>query len=238
MAVLNLIPSRKERLGDRLYGQILEQIIAGGLKEGDKLPSEHQICQSFQVSRPTVREALMRLHADGLVVTRHGSGTYVQRRPSGHLTRLAEISDIAGLLRCMEVRIALEGQAASLAAERRSPEAMERIGAALAALRAAFGGEAVPAGADFAFHIAVAAASGNALFPHILETLQDTVHTMMTVALGITRAGSKDRARRVMEEHEAIAEAIAAGDAEGAGLAMRYHLHRSRQRVTDRQLDV
>lgn len=60
----------------------------------------------------------------------------------------------------------------------------------------------------------------------------------MTVALGLTRAGSKERARRVVEEHEAIAEAIQAGDAEAASHAVRYHLHRSRQRVTDGQRDA
>jgi len=60
----------------------------------------------------------------------------------------------------------------------------------------------------------------------------------MGVALSITQAGSQERARRVLDEHAAIAEAIARGDAEAADLAMRYHLHRSRQRVTDRQRDV
>jgi DNA-binding FadR family transcriptional regulator len=67
--------------------------------------------------------------------------------------------------------------------------------------------------------------------------LNETIQQAMTVALGITRGGTKDRARRVVEEHEAIAETIARGDAEGAGLAMRYHLHRARQRVTDGQRD-
>src|SRR5271168_1372099 len=97
---LRLVPRPRERLGDLLYGQILERIVSGALKEGDKLPSENQICQAFGVSRPTVREALMRLHADGLVTTRQGSGTFVQKRPSDHLTRLAKVSDIAGMLRC------------------------------------------------------------------------------------------------------------------------------------------
>jgi DNA-binding FadR family transcriptional regulator len=238
MTRLTLVPQRRERLADQLYGQILEQIVSGVLKEGDKLPSENQICQTSQVSRPTVREALMRLHADGLVTTRQGSGTFVQKRPSGHLTRLAEISDVAGLLRCLEVRIALEGQAASLAALRRTPAQMERITATLAALHVAFDTGSVPARTDFAFHLAVAAASGNALFAELLEALHETIHQAMTVALGITRAGSKDRARRVFEEHEAIAEAIARGDGEAAGLAMRYHLHRSRLRVTDGQRDL
>ena len=70
MSELKLVPRRGERLGDQLYGQILQQIASGALKEGEKLPSENQICRSFQVSRPTVREALTRLHADGLVTTR------------------------------------------------------------------------------------------------------------------------------------------------------------------------
>jgi GntR family transcriptional repressor for pyruvate dehydrogenase complex len=184
-----------------------------------------------------VREALMRLHADGLVTTRQGSGTFVQKRPSGHLTRLAKVSDIAGMLRCMEVRIAIEGQAATLAAQRRSPNQMDGIFEALSALQISFEGTAVPARADYDFHLAVAKASGNALFADLLDMLNETIESTMTVALGITRAGSKERARRVVEEHEAIAEAIGRGDAEGAGLAMRYHLHRSRQRVTDGQRD-
>lgn len=237
MNVLNLIPERKERLGDRLYGQILEQIVSGALREGDKLPSENQICRSFGVSRPTVREALMRLHADGLVITRHGSGTFVQHRPSGHLTRLAPGADVAGMLRCLEVRMGLEGQAASLAAQRRTPAQLDQVKFALADLRAALEAETAPAKADYAFHRAVAAATGNPLFVHMLESLHEPIEHAMTVALGVTQAESQQRARRVFEEHEAIAEAIAQGDAEAAGLAMRYHLQRSRQRVTDGQRD-
>lgn len=238
MSELKLVRQQRERLGDQLYGQILEQIVSGTLKEGDKLPSENQICRAFQVSRPTVREALMRLHADGLVTTRQGSGTFVQKRPSDHLTRLAKVSDVAGMLRCLEVRIGLEGRAAALAAQRRTPEQMRCVNEALDALRTSFGGEAVPARADYEFHHAVANASGNALFADLLEMLSNTIQGAMTVALGITRAGSKERARRVVEEHEAIAEAIERGDTEAAGLAMRHHLHRSRQRVTDGQRDM
>ena len=233
-----LEPGQRERLGDQLYGQILEQIVSGALKEGDKLPSENKICQAFGVSRPTVRAALMRLNADGLVITRQGSGTFLQKRPSDHLTRLAKVSDIAGMLRCQEVRIALEGQSARLAALRRTQVEMEGIGVALDALRVAFDGSGVPADADYAFHLAVARASGNNLFADILEMLHETIQHAMTVGLGITRTGSKDRAQRVVEEHEAIAEAIARGDGEAADLAMRYHLHRSRQRMTDGQRDL
>jgi len=162
----------------------------------------------------------------------------LQKRPSDHLTRLAKVSDIAGMLRCQEVRIALEGQSARLAALRRTQHEMEKINAALEALHVAFDGTGVPADADYAFHLAVARASGNNLFADILEMLHETIQHAMTVGLGITRTGSKDRAQRVVEEHEAIAEAIARGDGEAADLAMRYHLHRSRQRMTDGQRDL
>jgi DNA-binding FadR family transcriptional regulator len=235
---LKLAPGRRERLGDQLYGQLLERIVSGALKAGDKLPSENEICRSFHVSRPTVREAMMRLNADGLVVTRQGSGTFVQKRPSGHLVRLADVADVAGMLRCQEVRIALEGQTAALAAQRRTPGQLNQIFVALDGLLAALDGAGAPAQADFAFHQAVAMASGNALFTELLEMLNERIQHLMQVALSITRAGSKERARRVLEEHEAIAEAIEGGDAEAASLAMRYHLHRSRQRFTDGQRDL
>lgn len=237
MSGLSLVPGRKERLGDQLYGQILEQIVSGALKEGDKLPSENQICRSFNVSRPTVREALMRLHADGLITTRQGSGTFVQRRPPDHLIRLSDGAGVAGMLRSLEVRIPLEAQAAALAARRRTTAQMDRIIRAMGALRAAFETGEVPPARDFEFHMTVAAASGNPLFGEVLHTLEQAIQGAMSVALGITRTGSRDRARRVVEEHEAIVDAIARQDQEEAALAMRYHLHRARQRVTDGQRD-
>ena len=237
MSDLKLTPGRRERLGDMLYGQLLDQIVSGALTEGEKLPSENKICQAFQVSRPTVRAALTRLHADGLVTTRQGSGTFVQKRPSDHLMRLAKVSDVAGMLRCLEIRIALEGQAATLAALRHTPKQLERIKATLDALKAGFKAVVIPARADFEFHLAVAEASGNELFAELLGILHDPIEQAMTLALSLTRAGSAERARRVIDEHEAIFDAVGRGDAEAAGLAMRYHLHRARQRLTDRQRD-
>ena len=237
-AGLTLRPGRRERLGDQLYGQILQQIVSGALQEGDKLPSENEICRRFNVSRPTVREALMRLNADGLVVSRQGAGSFVQRRPSGHLTRLADAADVAGMLRCIEVRIGLEGQAASLAAQRRTAAQLEAIARAFAGLRESFAQGKTAAPSDLAFHVGVARASGNDLFSDLLATLRTGMEHSMAVALGITREGSKDRARRVIEEHEAIYDAIARGDANAAELAMRYHLDRSRQRITDGTQDL
>ncbi len=238
MAGLKLQPKRKERLGDQLYGQILEQIVSGTLKEGDKLPSEKELCLMFEVSRPVVREAMMLLQADGLVVARQGSGTYVQRRPPQGLIALAGASDVAGMLRCYELRVPLEGEAAALAAKRRSPGQLAQIKAALDDLGRAFETRTSASTADFAFHRAVAEASCNEMFVSILETLHAAVENCMAVALNITAQGSAERSRRVLDEHSRIHEAIAMGDAEAANLAMRYHINRARQRITDQQQDA
>ena len=68
------------RYADRVYEQILGQIVAGDFKIGDRLPSENQLGTEYDVSRAVVREALARLYADGVTVTRRGAGTYVQRQ--------------------------------------------------------------------------------------------------------------------------------------------------------------
>lgn len=237
LVIPKLVTQGKQRLVDVLYGQILEQIVSGALQEGDRLPSEHQICQQWNVSRPTVREALMRLRADGLVMARQGAGTFVSKRPSDLLIRLATVSDVPGLLRCMEVRSALEGQAAGFAALRRTPEQMAAIERALHTLGSALDGGAASAEEDFAFHVAVAEASGNGMFVGILQLLGAPVKHAMSVALGITQATSRARGDRVFSEHQAVAEAIAAGDVDAATLCMRHHLHRARQRIMDRQRD-
>jgi len=238
MSSLTLMPKKRERLADQLYGQILEQIVSGVLGAGDRLPSEKQICERFGVSRPIVREALLRLQADGLVVSRQGSGSFVQRRPPQSLTRFVQSEDVAPILRCLEARIPVEGQAAALAAIRHTPSQLAAIGRALGELGDRLASGQLAISADLAFHRAVAEASGNGLFTQMLELLHETIERSMTMALSITREGSRDRAARVLEEHRAIYDAIAAGDLQGAELAMRYHLNRSRQRITDGQRDL
>ena len=238
MSNLILVPEKKERLGDRLYGQILEQIAAGTLRPGDKLPSENELSRAFNVSRPVIRQALVRLQADGLVATRKGLGTIVQKAPPEGLTRFSQPSDVAHMLRCLELRLAVEGQAAAWAAQRHSTSELRRIGRALEVMGEQLtrdGG--VTAAADLAFHQSVAAASGNILFEQVLQSLDEAIRRGMIIALGLTKERSPERAQRVVDEHRAIYDAIARRDAQGAELAMRYHLDRVRQRVTDGKRD-
>src|SRR5205814_1620728 len=106
----NAPAQRRGRLGDQVYGRLLEEIVSGRYVVGDRLPGENDLAQTFEVSRPVVREALNRLQADGLVTSRQGAGSFVARVPPRQIVKLAPGASIAGILRTFEVRIALEGQ--------------------------------------------------------------------------------------------------------------------------------
>jgi DNA-binding FadR family transcriptional regulator len=231
------MPPKRERLADTLYGRFMQQLASGLYSEGDKLPTEKELCTLFDVSRPVVREALMRLQADGLVVARQGAGTFVKKRPPRRLIDLAPTAELAGFLRSFEIRIALEGQAAKLAATRRTDAQLDEIATNLALMSGAIERGEPARDHDFAFHRAVASASGNELFVIVLDTIAPFVGGSMTLALGLTREGSPERSVRVLDEHARIHEAIAQGDGDGAELAMRYHIDQARRRVTDRRRD-
>ena len=89
MSDLIIKPNKADKLANQLYEQILDWIISGMLTEGDKLPSENELCKSFQVSRPIVREAMLKLQNDALVNTKKGIGTFVLHSPLKDLSKFA-----------------------------------------------------------------------------------------------------------------------------------------------------
>ena len=123
-----------EGLADRVYRDLLDQIIQGNLKEGDKLATEQALSEQFGTSRPTVREALSRLRADGIVTSRQGAGTFVTRRPDPDLPRFMPLDSLSDVRRVLEFRTFLESGAAALAAEMAEAQDLENIQAALARL--------------------------------------------------------------------------------------------------------
>ncbi len=220
-------------LADRVYGEILSQIISGTLEVGAKLPSENDYCRMFSVSRPIVRMALSRLCADGIVERKRGSGTYIKRRPSRRLSDFAQPGDLAVLLQCIEYRIEVEGTGAALAAERRSAKQLDDIRAAFDRLSTEAVSDFVTPESDLGFHKAIAAATGNIFFIDTLSMLHEPVVRLLNVSLGMTRTSNPQRIQQVRDEHTEIFEAIHAGDPVLASAAMRMHLARSRRRLTD-----
>jgi GntR family transcriptional repressor for pyruvate dehydrogenase complex len=221
------------RYADRVYEQILGQIVAGEFKIGDRLPSENQLGSQHEVSRAVVREALARLYADGVTITRRGAGTYVQRQPGREFLRLAPIGGIADLMRCFEFRIGLEGEAASLAAQRRTEEQMAAIDEAFEQLNRVNATGLVGVEEDIRFHGTIAAATRNQLFIQTLDALAVHVVNGMKITRSLSLTRSKKRLTLVQDEHRRVVEAIREFDEEHAREFMRTHISNARKRVLD-----
>ncbi|MBS0525367.1 MAG: FadR family transcriptional regulator, partial [Proteobacteria bacterium] len=173
------------------------------------------------------------LRADGLVVTRRGSGTYVADNPTASPFRIAaaRLGRLRDVLDVMELRLAVEVEAAGFAAERCSRRHVAAVKAALRAIDRALKSGKGAVAEDFAFHRAIAEATGNAQFPRFLGFLGSHVMPRQSVRLSVdTPAGRRAYLERVQHEHSRIVAGIAAGDPVEARRAMRDHLTRSLER--------
>ncbi|GAA4511135.1 FadR/GntR family transcriptional regulator [Brevibacterium yomogidense] len=211
------------------------EIASGTLRPGDRLPSEGMLIERFGVSRTVVREAIGRLRAEGLVRTQRGSGSFALTPPGHHADaqRPAFPTDTAEQrTQLLEFRIALESEAAALAAARCSSSALDDMRQALTDFTAAAHVPAAALEADFAFHRAVAAASGNAHIAHALAELGPSMIVMPAHRLAAHPAGGpSDHIAEVEAEHSSVLRAIAAGDPLAAAACMRAHLSNSLART-------
>lgn len=217
------------------------RIVSGAVAVGEKLPSEAALIAEHAVSRTVVREALSRLQADGLIRTRRGSGSYALTPPTRATTASEEAED-AALARTpaerralLEYRVAVETEAAALAARRRDPARLRLLSAALAGLAAAGDHPADAVEHDFTFHRELAAAAAN---PHLLRAVEALGPAMIAMpAPRLARGGSDARHRQVVAEHRAVLDAVVEQDPQAAAAAMRAHLTASRRRLLGAQDD-
>ncbi|MCP3717146.1 FadR/GntR family transcriptional regulator [Paraburkholderia sp. CNPSo 3281] len=215
----------------RIYSDILNRIIEGEYKEGERLPTEHMLAERFATSRPTVREALAQLRADGIIATRHGSGTTVMRRPDPDVRRFAPLETLSDIRRCYEYRVVVEAGAASLAAQKAEDEDIAAIQREWDNLQTIVETSGIGAKDDFAFHMAVARASKNQFFITALSGIQEQMVFSMNLSRNLSLVKSIERQRLVQQEHLEVLEAIQARDAERASTAMRAHLERAVNRM-------
>ncbi|MFC6446635.1 FadR/GntR family transcriptional regulator [Shinella zoogloeoides] len=212
---------------------IRAQIAKGRFKSGDRLPSEAQLTQEFGVSRTVVREAIAALRSDELVEARQGVGVFVLEPPARtrRVFQNADLARVSSLIEMLELRTAVEGDAAGLAALRRSPGQEEKIFEAFDAFRTSAEKGEPTAETDFAFHLAIAEATNNPRFAEFLHALGPAVIPRRAVAAdGEETVLPNADMRRIVAEHEAILAAIQNGDEDGARAAMRSHLKNSQTR--------
>lgn len=231
IAVPSTGDERPPKLSDRVYANIVERILSGEYAEGARLPSEAELAQMNQVSRPIVREALSRLRDDGLVRSHQGAGSFVKRRPDRAMLEFAPLESLADMQRCFEFRAALEGESARLAALNADDEAIAAIERALQLLEKRIRDEELGVDADFGFHLAIARATNNRFFTDTLLSLKEQITYGQNLArnLGLRRPGH--HLPEVQEEHRRIFLAIRSGDPEAARQRMRTHIGNSRRRV-------
>ena len=217
-------------LAERVLARLGADIRGGRLAPGARLPTEQELTSSMGVSRTVVREAVAALRADGLVVTRRGSGAYVAENPATSPFRIAapQRGRLSDVLDVMELRLAVEVEAAGFAAERATRRQVAAVRTALHDIdRALRQGEGAVA-EDFAFHRAIAEATGNAQFPRFLAFLGSHVIPRQSVRLSVdTPADRRIYLERIQNEHGRIVAGIAGGDPAEARRAMRDHLTRS-----------
>jgi GntR family transcriptional repressor for pyruvate dehydrogenase complex len=226
----------KQTLAVSLVDSLRRRIVDGTIPSGEKLPSESALIAEFGVSRTVVREAISRLQAEGLVYTRRGSGSFALTPPSvdeespGGMRRPRTLEERRALL---AFRAGVESEAAALAAANATPGMISALDDALAAFDAAGNHPATAVSCDFAFHRAVAEASGNFYFVDALLSLGPAMIAMPPQRLepADDGCGQSERLHRVAVEHTAVRNAIAAGDPLTAAAAMRLHLANSRARL-------
>ena len=213
--------------------RIAGEITSAKLAPGAKLPTEQEMVAAMGVSRTVVREAVAALRAQGLVVTRQGAGAFVAPDIESRPFRLAfdGLPSIAEVLEVMELRASVEVEAAAIAAGRGTTAARRRVGRALVASDAALRPGESAIDEDFAFHHAIAAATGNPQFLHFLEYLGRFVIPRQSIRVAAHRPeGQRAYLDTFQREHVAIHDAIAAGDSTAAREAMRLHLGNSQAR--------
>lgn len=221
-----------ERLSDRLAAVLQARIESGEWPPGHRLPTEQQCIEQFGVSRTVVREAVSRLKSMGLLLSRQGSGMFVAPKSQARALAFdpAVLTSLEAVLHVVEVRRALEGGVAALAAERIDADKAEAIRQSLRALDDAVARGEDGVEQDLQFHRTVAQATDNPHFQRLLDFLDQYQRD----AIQVTRANEAmhgDFMRQVGAEHAAIARAVIAGQPEAARKAAARHMANAAQRI-------
>lgn len=193
---------------DDVHEALLERIVAGELAPGTRLRQE-ALADELGVSRTPLREALVRLASEGLVEFMPNRGATVARR------------DFGDMQQAWRARLVIEPGAARLAAERRDAESIERLRESLRRQRGVAGDVTTSFALNREFHLTLVRASGNAHLGKFADLLWLT-----RIGVPIFARQARDRAQILAwaDEHEAITEAVAAGQAARAERLTRDHI--------------
>lgn len=230
----------KKNYSDQVFQYLFHEIKSGKMKPGDKLPNERELSQALGVSRPSLREALRAMSQLGLVVTRHGGGTYINNYDDIYLMSILQYITIISddlLIDLIQVRKTLEAEATRLAAKNATDEDLEKIenyARERAELCERYADDLSQVREqlntlDYLFHKSIAEASKNKVIPAFIVS----IHATFTEHQNRVSAKA-DIAKHVNDKHMQIVQALKQRDEKLAKTLMYEHL----QMVEDTLLDM
>ena len=228
-------PAPVGRRTERVYQELLLGIREGRYRTNSRLPTEHELAETFDVSRPVVRNALALLRREGLVRSVQGSGTIVLSRDHPVPVPADAVGgSVRDLQRCFEFRLLIEGEAAHAAALRHTPQSLERLSDSIYAAH----GATVP-GPDrafqtFDFHRAVALAGDNMFFQQSLDLVENSAGFRVYLSRRGRGTDSLSQVAQVNAEHIEILRLIERRQAVEARDAMRAHIQRAYDHFMER----
>lgn len=226
------VPLQQGRVADIIADRILQMIKSEQLRPGNRLPPERELASLLGTSRPSLREALRSLQANGYVEIRHGAGVFVQNPATSRTLRDAVLAEEMSLAELFDMREVLELPAAGWAAAKQDSVRLARVQEAFEAVDEASSEELERDEIDWrrmqtldaAFHLSIVQAAGNRFLSQTLTVLQDILSRSMETTLQIP-----GRLARSQVDHRRILDAVLAGDPVAARRAVAAHIRGARK---------
>lgn len=225
-------PIQSAKVFERVAEQIERRILDGELRSGDRLPTERDLAEQFQVSRTAVREAMKILAQKGLVDMRPGRGTIVidgAHQAMEHSIGLAmklKLGEVGGSDNLVEVRAILETEIAALAAARATEKEIAAMREAIRVMDGSLDDADAFIAADNQFHEALAQATQNVLILILVNSIVNLLSEQRKQIFGV-----EGGPQRGQFHHRHILESVIQRDPEMARAAMRAHLLQVREDV-------
>jgi len=219
-------PVKHRNIADQVIEQLRDMKYRGEIGPGERLMSERDLSDLFKVGRPTVRTAMQRLIDQGLVESRRGVGVFVldqekivEKRPllqalNGETYSIADIQ---------EIRMALEGKSAELAAQRATDEDIRLIRKGIERMKRERVEHEIRINTDISFHMNIAYASKNVVQIHLMKSFYEVQTYAMSYSY--TKVLESLRIDELIDgQHDAIFQAIVARNPQQARQAMENHI--------------
>jgi DNA-binding FadR family transcriptional regulator len=221
-----LSPPRGGRVFEKIVGHVRDAILAGRLKPGDRLPPERELVRRFRVGRGAVREAFRILEQSALIRIRpgKGGGAFVAGRPTEAVTRsLSDLLRFGGISLddVVKARLALEGLVIDLIARHADADHLARLSDSVERAARFFGAgrRTEKREEDFNFHVLLAEATGNAMYPLLIRSVVDVMDPI------VAEVGVPDvLMRRTLDAHRAIVSHLVRRQGAAAKRALTRHL--------------